>query len=171
MKIAIKIIGVLAVLVAFLTCSLGASRNFEDAEEVSEFEKKLENLKAEIRKANSNQTTEAFEKAVASAKKEARIKDLPSKSVFENSAMLIALLLVLSMASGVFLFLPRVTVSMAILGLTILASVALLMIAPDMGEKSRATNVQVAYIASLPALLAALLAFANAKLSTKKVSV
>jgi hypothetical protein len=170
MKIVVKIIGVLAVLAAFLTCSLGSSRNFDDAEEIGKFEEKIEALKAEIKKENNDQTSELFEKAVTEAKKEAGIKDFPPKSTFENSAMLIALLLVLSIVSAVFLFLPRLTVSMVILGITVVASAILLMIAPDMGEKSRATNVQVAYMAIIPALLAAGLAFVNAKLATKKAS-
>jgi hypothetical protein len=42
------------------------------------------------------------------------------------------------------------------------------MIAPDMGEKSRATNVQVAWLASLPAVVATLCAFLNARLTKKK---
>ncbi len=172
MKILVKIVGVLAVLIALLTCSLGSSRNFSDAEEITGFEQKLEKLKAsvkeELKNSNGKQTAEAFEKALADAKKSAGIKDLPSKSTFENSAMLIALLMLLSVVAGVFLFLPRLTTSMIILGIAVLASLTLIMIAPDMGEKSRATNVQVAWMGIIPALLATLCAYLNAKLSANK---
>lgn len=172
MKIVVKIIGVLAVLAAFFLCSLGSSRNFSDAEEIGEFQKKLDkftaNFKADFEKTGDKKSAEIFEKALADAKKQNGIKDIPSKSTFENSAMLIALLLVLSIVSAVFLFLPRVTVSMVILGITVLACLGLIMIAPDMGEKSRATNVQVAWLSIIPAFLAALCAFANAKLASPK---
>lgn len=173
MKIVVKIVGILAVLVAFLTCSLGSSRNFSDAEEISDFQKKLDKFTADFKndfeKTGDKKSAEVFEKALAEAKKSAGIKEIPSKSTFENSAMLIALLLLLSVVSAVFLFLPRPTVSMVIFGIAVLASLALIMIAPDMGEKSRATNVQVAWMGIIPALLATGMAFANAKLSTKKV--
>ncbi len=171
MKILVRILGVLAVLASFLFCTLGASRNFEDAEEVvrlnEKMDKDIEELKQNYQAGADAETTKKLEEIVAELKQSPEYKKIPSKDVFENSGMLIATLLVLALVSSVFLFLPRKIVSITLLCLSVLATVALIMIAPDMGEKSRATNVQVAWLSSLPAVSACFCAFLNALLSKK----
>lgn len=173
MKIVIRIVGVIAVLMAVLTCGLGTVRNFNDADAVSKYEKESASLKEKMKGLDAN-TSKLFDKAVDSTLKDAGIDKLPSKGTFQTVGIALALLVVLSIAAGIFTFLPKPKPSTILVGIIIILSIIALSMSPSFaktGMFAKASNFNVALYATIPALIAGVCAFFNGKLFGSKTAI
>jgi len=165
MKIVFKVLGVLTVVVALLICSLGAVRNLADAEDVEAFETEMAESRAQIEtlkqesglmdgdaKASMDESIRAAEDAMGS---------IPPKSAFTTAGILLAVLALLSIVCGVFLFVHNPKIGMGLSVLMIILAIVAVIVSPSLegGLTSGASNRAIAIAAGVPVALSAIFLF------------
>ncbi len=175
MKILFRVLGTIALAAALLICGLGAVRNFNDARDVVTYADEIEEsrlLLQSMKEGLGDMMGEDSEMSNTLSEGEEAMNDLPGEGTFKAAAMLMILLLVLSVVSAVFLYVPRQKVALALLALTVIGGIILIAISPsfDTGITGGATNRAIAIAAVIPAFLVALFAFLTTRVKTAKIA-
>ena len=164
MRILMRILGIIAVIVAVGMGTLGVVRNFGDAKDakesaplVEQAKKELETMKENVKQL-SGVEADAMNSEIADMEE---MMDIASPGTYTTLGILMALLALTSLISAVFLFKAGGKTTAMILGATLVISLASIVLSPDFSSKYGAmSNRTVAIIVAVPALLAALFAFA-----------
>lgn len=174
MKIVLRIFGILAIVIALVTCGMSIYRTGLDKEELAEgqtelaeAQKQLTTLK-EMAKTMTGESKVEMDKKVAEA--EAAINSIPSATTYTIIQVLIAVLLVLALAFGVFLFRTNLKVSQQLLIASVVLLIAAYFISPDLkrGEYSGMASRTLALVSGIPVVIAGLCAFLVAKRNVAK---
>ena len=169
MKIVLRVLGLITVVVTLLICSLGAIRNFADAEDVGALESEMAASKAQIdAMMKESEQMGASSPETLAAVKEAQdaMNSIPSKSTFTAAGSILAVLALISIVCAIFLFVYNPKVATLLLVLTVILSITVIVISPSIegGITSGATNRALAIAGAIPAFLTALFTFlANRK--------
>ncbi|UPT71892.1 MAG: hypothetical protein M0D53_06210 [Flavobacterium sp. JAD_PAG50586_2] len=174
MKTVFRIFGILAIVIALVTCGMSIYRAGLDKEdlaegqtELAEAQKQLITLK-EMASTMTGESKVEMDKKVAEA--EAAINSIPSATTYTIVQALIAALLVLALAFGVFLFRTNLKLSQQLLIASVILLLATYFISPDLkrGEYSGLPSRTLALLSGVPVVIAGLCAFLVAKRNTAK---
>jgi ABC-type siderophore export system fused ATPase/permease subunit len=174
MKILLKIVGVLALLISLALGFLAITRTGTDMEAAMELEAKMTESKNKLNEmAKGDAESEKIMKKVQSEMEgEVKKLNIPSSNTFLLLMLILGIILVLSLVSGIFLFVAKKTATTAILGILVVLSLIAYVMSPDLGDNerkytARANNKQVALLAGIPAIIVAACAFGNARIAKK----
>jgi len=164
MRILMRILGIIAVIVAVGMGVLSANRNFTDAKDAKEmgptleqYRKELDGMKEQVKQLSGFEA-DSMNEEIAKAEE---MLNLPSPGTFTMIGVLMAILALLSIISAVFLFKPGHKTAVIILGATIVAGLVAIIISPNIStEYGPASNRTLSIVVTVPAVLAALFAFA-----------
>lgn len=174
MKTVLRIFGILAIVIALVTCGMSIYRAGLDKEELAEgqteiveAQKQLTALK-EMAKTMTGESKVEMDQKVAEA--ETALNSIPSASTYTIVQALIAALLVLAIAFGVFLFRTNLKLSQQLLIASVVLLLATYFISPDLkrGEYSGLPSRTLALLSGVPVVIAGLCAFLVAKRNTAK---
>lgn len=162
MKILLRVVGVLAVFITIAASSLGAYRNFEDAQSASENNAELAAAKVQLetlKKQRDMMTGQSKIEMDATVKQaEEAIHSVPSASTFTIAGIIMIVMGLLSLVSGIFLFSANPKTKIILLAIIGFALIVIL-ISPSQEGMTKASNRAVAIAVSVPAILGALFAF------------
>ena len=163
MRILLRILGIIAVLAAVGMGALSVNRNFEDAKDAKEMAPQFEQYRKDVAdmkeqvKALSGEEATAMNEEIEKAEK---MLDIPSPGTFTLIGILMAVLALVSLVSGIFLFKPGRKIAVMLLGVAIIAGLAAIVISPNIStEYGPASNRMLSIIVTIPAVLAAFFAF------------
>ncbi|MCW4468168.1 hypothetical protein OGH69_04250 [Flavobacterium sp. MFBS3-15] len=164
MRILMRILGIIAVIVAVGMGTLGVVRNFGDAEDakesaamVEQAKKDLETMKENVKQLSGPEADE-MNSEIADMEE---MMDIASPGTYTTLGIMMALLALASIVSAVFLFKAGGKTAAMLLGATVVIGLAAIVLSPDFSSKYGAmSNRSVAIIVTVPAVLAALFAFA-----------
>lgn len=174
MKIFLRILGILALLVALLFSAGGYKINSRDAAAVADDEpNRQEALKqlAFYKEIEKSLSGEKKEEAAAEIKKlEKQIDELPTESTLTTLSYLFIVIGIFSIIIAVFLFIPRVKIAQVLLGLAIVLFAITYFLSPDLhsGSYSGVSNDTAALLAGGPLVLMALFNFLISRITLKK---
>jgi hypothetical protein len=163
MKILFRILGIIAVIAAVGIGTLGVIRNFKEAKEMKQAPEFFEQARAEVAtmkeqaKQLSGPEADEMNKNIAEAEE---ILNIPSAGTFTFIGILMAVLALISLISGVFLFKPGHKITVVLLGAAIVAGAVAIFLSPgNSSEYGPASLRTLSTIVTIPAVLAALFAF------------
>lgn len=169
MKTALRIFGILAIIIALFTCGMSIYRAGMDKEDlaesqtaIAEAQQQVSSLK-EMAKTMTGESKAEMDEKIAEA--EAAIANVPPASTYTIVQALIAGLLILALVFGVFLFRTNLKLSQQLL----IASIVLLLVAyfvsPDLkrGEYSGMASRSLALLSGIPVVIAGLCAYLVAR--------
>ncbi len=164
MRILMRILGIIAVIAAVGMGTLGVIRNFGDAKDAKESAPMVEQAKKdlEVMKENVKQLSglEADNMNTEIADME-ELLNIASPGTYTIIGILMAILALISLISAVFLFKPGHKNAVILLGAAVVASLVAIVLSPDFSSKYGAmSNRTLAIVVAVPAVLAALFAFA-----------
>lgn len=173
MKTFFRIIGMVAIIISLAMGGLAISRSQDDKEDL---EKGMAEAKSKIAEAKkqageiSGETKAYMEEELAKAEKQ--INEGPSESTYFIMQIFFSVLLLLSLAFGVFLFRPNLKTIQLVAG-AVLLTVILYFIAPDIkrGEYGGIEDKTMALVVGIPVIIAGLFAFLVAKRSISKTTI
>jgi len=170
MKIALKIVGVLVVIISLFIGGLGVFRSFRDAKDAKEYHEivaKSQKQLSEYRQ-QSEQMEEGYEKEslleIIKAGEDAII-DIPSPGTFTFIGVLMVILTLVVLLSGIFLFVSNPKIANILFTLAILVSIIAIVISPniDGGVSGGISNRKLGIIVGAAATLSALFPFLLAR--------
>ncbi|WP_146185878.1 hypothetical protein [Flavobacterium album] len=163
MRILMRILGIIAVLAALGMGSLGVVRNFKEAKEMQSSPEVLEQAHAELDsmkeqvKQLSGVEADEMNDQIADLEK---MLDLPSAGTFTFIGILMAVLALVSLVAGVFLFKPGHKIATILLGTAIVAGLIAIFLSPgNSSEYGPASLRTLSTIVTIPAVLATFFAF------------
>lgn len=164
MRILMRILGIIAVIVAVGMGTLGVVRSFGDAKDAKEAAPMIEQAKKELEtmKENVKQLSgleaDAMNSEIADMEE---MMDIASPGTYTTIGILFVILALTSLISAVFLFKAGGKTALMVLGATVAVSLIAIVLSPDFSSKYGAmSNRTIAIIVAVPAILAALFAFA-----------
>ncbi len=178
MKTLLKVLGILALLAALVTCGLSITRNMKDANDSkdlggkkAELTKSITEIKAMMDGALDGSTKAGFEAELKKATD--MMEKIPSTNTFYAMAGIIVLMLLISLYCGVLFFKNNTKTSTLLLVVSIILFVALYFISPDIetGEYGPAAPRKLALACGIPVALCALFAFLISKMPSKNTIV
>lgn len=163
MRILLRILGIIAVLVAVGMGALTVNRNFEDAKDAKEmattieqYQKDVATMKEQVKAMSGDEAT-AMNEEIAKAEK---MLDIPSPGTFTFIGILMAVLVIVSLISAVFLFKAGHKIAVILLGVAVIAGLAAIVISPNIStEYGPASNRTLSIVVTIPAVIAAFFAF------------
>lgn len=174
MKSVLRIFGILAILIALVTCGMSIYRTGLDKEDLAEgkreraeAQKQVAMLK-EMAKTMTGESKVKMDNKIAEA--EAAINSVPSASTYTIVQGLIAVLLVLAMVFGVFLFRTNLKLSQQLLIASMVLLVVTYLVSPDFkrsGYSGMACR-SLALLSAIPVVIAGLCAYLAAQRDTAK---
>ncbi len=164
MKVLLRILGIIAVLVALGMGTLGVKRNLDDAKDAKEMGATIEQYQKEVAamkeqvKALSGEEATAMNEEIEKAEK---MLEIPSSGTFTMAAVFIVILMLLSIISAVFLFKAGHKAAVGVFGISVIVGIAAIVMAPkiEANEFSGISNHIIAMIVAIPTVLVALFAF------------
>jgi uncharacterized membrane protein YedE/YeeE len=164
MKILVKVLGVIAVLVALLLASLGIIRNFGDASDAStpEYTQQMEQAKEMMNQVSGlvgEENMEAVGEEMNKAK--ALMENMPSAGTFTMLGVLNIVMLLIALVSGVLLFVMRPKIAMMCLAGSIIVFAVIYFMSPDLdlGPYGPASPKTIALMVGIPVVISAAFAF------------
>lgn len=174
MKTVFRIFGILAIVIALVTCGMSIYRAgldkedlAEEQKELAEAQKQLTTLK-EMAKTMTGESKVEMDQKIAEA--EEAIKSVPSATTYTIVQALIAGLLILALTFGVLLFRTNLKLSQQLLIASMVLLVATYLMSPDIkrGEYSGMASRSLALLSGIPVVIAGLCAYLVAKRNTAK---
>lgn len=168
MKIALKVVGVLVVIISLCIGGLGVFRSFRDAKDAKEYQVMVQESQKQLDEyRKQSEQLEGYEKEsmleIIKSGEDAII-DIPSPGTFTFIGVLMVVLTLVVLLSGVFLFVSNPKIANILFALAILISIVAVVISPDIdggisgGVSNRKLGIIVGIAASLSALFPFLLA-------------
>ena len=171
MKTVLRIFGIIIIVISLVTCSLSIYRAQLDKEDVvtamSGANEQLAKYKEQAQ-SMTGETKAMLDEEIAKAEKQ--IQEQPSASTYLIIQIFLAVLLVLALAFGVFLFRPNLKLVTQLLGAAVIVTVVTYFMSPDIargpygGMESRTA----ALISGIPVVIVGLFALLVAKRSITK---
>lgn len=131
MKILLKVLGVLTVMIALLVSSVAVVRNFRDAKDVVEIEKtsaqfdQMRGLTQAMSEGAGSEMEDPFSEV------DSLIKKMPSSKTFYAAGIIIAIITLLNLVTGVFLFIPSKKTTTLLFVTVILLSIISIVVSPE----------------------------------------
>jgi uncharacterized protein YacL len=178
MKTLLKVLGIIAVLAALVTCGLSITRNMNDANDSkdlggkkAELTKSVTDLKAMMDSTLDGATKAGFEAELKKATD--MMEKIPSTNTFYAMAGIIVLMLLIALYSAVLFFKNNNKTATMLLIASLVLFVALYFISPDIktGENGPAAQRSLALACGIPVVLCALFAFLISKMPGKNAEV
>lgn len=169
MKTVFRIFGVLALLIALLTCSMSVYRAGLDKEklaakqtEMADAQAKLASFKAEVEKMSGASKTE-MEQQIAQAEQE--LSEVPAESTYLILQIFLSALLLSALAFGVLLFRPKLKPTIQLLAVAVILCAVCYFISPDLkrGEYGGFESKTLALLSGIPVIVAGLFSLLVAK--------
>lgn len=173
MKTLARIFGILAILISLLTCVLSFHRaglDKTDAEtELAEANKQLDDFRQKVN-GETGETKVFLDQQIKEAEK--IIADAPSGSAYIIVQIFIAVLILLSLTFGVFLFKTNRKLALQLLAGAVIVTIVLYFASPDIprGKYSGMASRSLALLSGIPVIVAGLCAVLAARKPATKAS-
>jgi hypothetical protein len=174
MKTVLRIFGIIIILISLITCSMSIYRAnldkndlTENQAELAETQEKLTLLKEEVKNMTGESKIE-MDKQITEM--EELLNSIPAASTYTIVAALLVILLLLSLAFGVFLFRTNLKYSNAFFWLAVFLTIIVFFVSPDIkrGEYGGLPSRTLALLSGIPVVIAGLFAIVIAKRDTQK---
>jgi uncharacterized protein YacL len=178
MKTLLKVLGILAVLAALVTCGISITRNMNDANDSkslggkrAELTKSVADLKAMMDSTLDGATKAGFEAELKTATD--MMEKIPSTNTFYAMAGIIVLMLIIALYSAVLFFKNNTKTATMLLAAGVVLFLVLYFISPDIktGEYGPAAPRSLALACGIPVVLSALFAFLISRMPGKNASI
>lgn len=169
MKTAFRIFGILAILIALLTCSMSIYRANLDKGKLAGQEQEMADARVQIAafkeqvKMMTGESKTQMDEQIATAEK--ALNELPSSSTYLILEVLLTGLLLLALAFGVFLFRPNLKLATALFWAAVVVTIAAVFLSPDIkrGTYGGLESRTLALLSGIPVVVTGLCAFLVAK--------